>query len=138
MSLLDRGCQAHGIHIPRQIYPALFIVSSSANRSRYRWRRRGRGRTSCVSLVLLPLYVTRKSFTCYIATYLDPNLGPGDLIFFVDHALEWVALKKVYNMISVRGDAVVIEYDTLAMDAALSNDPRMSQVHRCPAFCFLC
>lgn len=31
-------------------------------------------------------------------------------------------------MISVRGDAVVIEYDRLAMDAALANDPRKSQV----------
>lgn len=31
-------------------------------------------------------------------------------------------------MISVRGDAVVIEYDRPAMDAALASDPRMSQV----------
>ncbi|CAN0265311.1 unnamed protein product, partial [Hapterophycus canaliculatus] len=29
---------------------------------------------------------------------------------------------QVYNMISVRGDAVVIEYDRPAMDAALAND----------------
>lgn len=31
-------------------------------------------------------------------------------------------------MISVRGDAVVIEYDRPAMDAALASDPRKSQV----------
>lgn len=31
-------------------------------------------------------------------------------------------------MISVRGDAVVIEYDKPTMEAALANDPRKSQV----------
>lgn len=31
-------------------------------------------------------------------------------------------------MISVRGDAVVIEYDRPALDAALANDPRKYQV----------
>ncbi|CAN0428348.1 unnamed protein product [Ectocarpus sp. 12 AP-2014] len=34
---------------------------------------------------------------------------------------------QVYNMISVRGDAVVVEYDRPAMDASLANDPRKSQ-----------
>lgn len=38
------------------------------------------------------------------------------------------AIGQVYNMISVRGDAVVIEYDRPAMDAALASDPRKSQV----------
>lgn len=37
---------------------------------------------------------------------------------------------QVYNMISVRGDAVVVEYDRPAMDASLANDPRKSQVRR--------
>lgn len=32
-------------------------------------------------------------------------------------------------MISVRGDAVIIEYDCPTMDAALGNDPRKSQVN---------
>ncbi len=36
--------------------------------------------------------------------------------------------RQVYNMISVRGDAVVIEYDRPRMDAALANDPRKYQV----------
>lgn len=35
----------------------------------------------------------------------------------------------MYNMISVRGDAVVTEYDKTTMEAALANDPRKSQVH---------
>lgn len=35
-------------------------------------------------------------------------------------------------MISVRGDAVVIEYDRPALDAALANDPRKYQV---PSVC---
>lgn len=33
-------------------------------------------------------------------------------------------------MISVRGDAVVIEYDRPALDASLANDPRKYQVFR--------
>ena len=43
-------------------------------------------------------------------------------------------------MISVRGDAVVIEYDRPAMDAALANDPRRSQVtnHLTPYRTYYC
>lgn len=47
------------------------------------------------------------------------------------------AVKKVYNMISVRGDAVVIEYDRHAMDLALANDPRKSQVRKLTCFILL-